>query len=130
MNNDNALNTRLIANSKTAQLSYSNGKYGFTIDGTFYELGGGSGMQKNYLIASNQIFKIDISELSNTTELVFGGFFPATGAVGGETATVATVKTWTSAHSVPTPNPMSVIYSNGILSITSAGGVNVFNIND
>lgn len=31
----------LTANSKTMQLSYVNGKYGITIDGTFYELGGG-----------------------------------------------------------------------------------------
>lgn len=32
----------LTANSKTAQLTYSSGKYGFTINGTFYEIGGGS----------------------------------------------------------------------------------------
>ena len=38
----------LQANSKTAQLTYSNGKYGFTINGTFYELGGGGMPFLNY----------------------------------------------------------------------------------
>lgn len=35
------LNQHLTANSKTMQMSYVDGKYGITIDGTFYELGGG-----------------------------------------------------------------------------------------
>lgn len=45
LNNDLALKANkslLTANSKTAQLTYSSGKYGFTINGTFYEIGGGS----------------------------------------------------------------------------------------
>ena len=45
INNDLALKANkslLTANSKTAQLTYSSGKYGFTINGTFYEIGGGS----------------------------------------------------------------------------------------
>jgi hypothetical protein len=35
------LNNDLTANSKKFEASYQNGKYGFTIDGTFYEIGGG-----------------------------------------------------------------------------------------
>ena len=39
--NNKANISLLTANSKTAQLTYSNNKYGFTINGTFYEIGGG-----------------------------------------------------------------------------------------
>jgi hypothetical protein len=35
------LNNDLTANSQKFEASYQNGKYGFTIDGTFYEIGGG-----------------------------------------------------------------------------------------
>jgi hypothetical protein len=35
------LNNDLTANSKKFEASYQNGKYGFTIDGVFYEIGGG-----------------------------------------------------------------------------------------
>lgn len=36
------LNNDLTANSQKFAASYQNGKYGFTINGTFYEIGGGS----------------------------------------------------------------------------------------
>ena len=56
----------LQANSKTAQISYSNGKYGITIDGTFYELGGGSGSPK--LNFTTPYFTFSSSALSKTVE--------------------------------------------------------------
>lgn len=36
------LNNDLTANSNKFEASYQNGKYGFTINNTFYEIGGGS----------------------------------------------------------------------------------------
>ena len=42
------INTALTANSQHYQASYSSGKYGFTINGIFYEIGGGSMPNLNY----------------------------------------------------------------------------------
>lgn len=42
------INTSLTANSKKYQASYSGGKYGFTVDGIFYPIGGGGMPVLNY----------------------------------------------------------------------------------
>ena len=42
------LNNDLTANSQKFEASYQNGKYGFTINGTFYEIGGGGMPDLNY----------------------------------------------------------------------------------
>ena len=47
-NNDLSDIPQLKANSKSAQLTYSSGKYGFTINNTFYEIGGGGMPTLNY----------------------------------------------------------------------------------
>ena len=52
--NDNKLaNSRLTANSQNAQLSYVDGKYGFTIGGVFYPLGGSSMKDLDYSSIKN-----------------------------------------------------------------------------
>lgn len=46
--NYNTINQQLTANSKSYSASYQSGKYGFTIDGAFYQLGGGSMPKLDY----------------------------------------------------------------------------------
>lgn len=42
------LNNDLTANSQKYEASYQNGKYGFTINGTFYEIGRGASMKSKF----------------------------------------------------------------------------------
>lgn len=44
LNSISQLNNELTANSQKFEAAYEGGKYGFTIDNQFYELGGGGGM--------------------------------------------------------------------------------------
>lgn len=57
------LNNDLTANNNKFEASYQNGKYGFIIDGTFYEIGGG-GMPN--LNLAKPLFKFDSGHLSYT----------------------------------------------------------------
>ena len=58
----------LTANNKKFEATYQNGKYGFTVDGTFYEIGEGGNKMLDY---SN---KVELSA-SSTTNSPFDGEF-------------------------------------------------------
>ena len=62
-NNDLSDIPQLKANSKSAQLTYSSGKYGFTINNTFYEIGGG-GMYPDF---KNKITTLTLGPSNNYT---------------------------------------------------------------
>lgn len=59
------LNNDLTANGKKYTASYQNGKYGFTINGTFYEIGGGSMPALDY---SNPLKTFDSSTSYTATK--------------------------------------------------------------
>lgn len=69
------LNNDLTANSQKFEASYQNGKYGFTINGTFYEIGGG-GMPELDFANPIHTFTIDGSAWTATQDCyLFGGVY-------------------------------------------------------
>lgn len=74
----------------------------FSMDGgiTWTKMGGSS-MQKNYIFTSATHISIDISELSNSTEITFSAYYALANAYSrGSRVTVSTIKGWTSNHKV------------------------------
>ena len=68
---NSAVTSRLTANNQTLQLAYQNNKYGFTIGGVFYPLGGG-GMRcvkQGKFTPTQELTTINISDLGFTDPL-------------------------------------------------------------
>lgn len=80
----------------------NNGVPEFSIDdGTTWTKMGGNTMQKNYIYTSATPISIDISELSNSTEITFSAYYALANAYSrGSRVTVSTIKGWTSNHKV------------------------------
>ena len=110
----------------------NNGVPEFSIDdGTTWTKMGGNTMQKNYIYTSATPISIDISELSNSTEITFSAYIALTNAYSrGSRVTVSTIKGWTSNHKVlnitgSSDNAYALFakYSNGKLNVwTQADG--------
>lgn len=104
----------------------------FSMDGgiTWTKMGGSS-MQKNYIFTSATHISIDISELSNSTEITFSAYYALANAYSrGSRVTVSTIKGWTSDHKVlnitgssDTAYALFAKYSSGKLDVwTQANG--------
>lgn len=94
------LNNDLTANSNKFEATYQNGKYGFTIDNTFYEIGGGSMkcVKFGHVTFITIDHTVDISDLgftdANDYTVILNGF--AQFGTSGSFPIVITAKTATS----------------------------------
>lgn len=70
----------LTANSKMYKATYNNGKYGFEIDGTFYEIGGGGMPILNFAVPLH-VFSSGNTSYTTTKECYLVGMVPNTGVL-------------------------------------------------
>ena len=80
-NNDLSDIPQLKANSKSAQLTYSSGKYGFTINNTFYEIGGGGMPTLNYTTPLHTFSANNLSYTATKDCYVTGTLFAQSNSV-------------------------------------------------
>lgn len=122
LNNDLTDIPQLKANSKSAQLTYLNNKYGFTINGTFYEIGGSS---MPILDFANPVHMLSAGNLSYTTnkELYLCGLVTGFGNVITLTIDGTVVGTFGTSAQVHTESfiPPMKIKSGSTVSISVLG---------
>lgn len=73
------LNNDLTANSQKFEASYQNGKYGFTINGIFYEIGGGGMPNFNYSTPLHTFSANNLSYTATKECYLVGTTFPEIG---------------------------------------------------